>query len=102
MNFSTVRFSGIAVTQNDIVPVIVIGKQASGLKPDPLVVESDSPRMQQPILRKKENVSVVGMSLFLRDSKSLDLSYSIMLNPISGKGLNGLVNKKYSSSFMIK
>jgi len=100
LRFCSTRFPGIAVTQNDIVSVRKIGKQGSGLKPHPLVVEFCSPRMQQLILREKK--SLQGSSVFIFDlltKPSLQLlNYA---NQSSGRGLHGLVEEKYSSSCLM-
>ena len=43
LGFCITRFPGIPVTQNDIISARRIGKQGSGLKPRPLVLEFCSP-----------------------------------------------------------
>jgi hypothetical protein len=79
LGFCSTRFPGIPLTKNDIVSVRRIGKQGSGLKSRPLVVEFCSPRMQQLILEKQKACKVV-VSLFLSHLQNLDFSYLIILN----------------------
>lgn len=66
LGFCSTRFPGIPLTKNDIVSVRRIGKQGSGLKSRPLVVEFCSPRMQQFILREKK--SLQGSGVFISES----------------------------------
>ena len=63
LRFCSTRFP---VTQNDLVSARRIGKQGSGWKPHPLVVEFCSPRMQQLILREKKCLQ--GSGVFISES----------------------------------
>ena len=81
LGFCSTRFPGIPVTQNDIVSARRIGKQGSGLKPRPLVVEFCSSRMQQLILREKKCLQ--GSGVFI--SESLTKSRLQLLNYTKSK-----------------